>query len=157
MEAKPVESTIPLPYEKPVEQQEVRKKDTSLAGHLRFNRMELAGALGDLGTILPLGIGMIVINGIDPLALFACVGVYYLFSGVYFGVTMPVEPMKVIGAYAIATGIAAPQIFAASLINGLFLLVVGVTGAMTLIGKYTPKPVIRGVQLSTGVLLVSKV
>jgi len=122
----------------------------------QFNRMELAGALGDLGTILPLGIGMIVINGLDPLALFACVGIYYLFSGVYFGVTMPVEPMKVIGAYAIATGIAAPQIFAASLINGLFLLVVGVTGAMTLIGKYTPKPVIRGVQLSTGVLLVSQ-
>jgi SulP family sulfate permease len=118
--------------------------------------MEFAGALGDLGTILPLGIGMILINGLDPLALFACVGIYYLFSGVYFRVTMPVEPMKVIGAYAIATGIAAPQIFAASLINGLFLLVVGLTGAMTLIGKVTPKPVIRGVQLSTGVLLVSQ-
>jgi len=127
-----------------------------MAARYQFNRMELAGALGDLGTILPLGIGMIVINGLDPLALFACVGIYYLFSGFYFGVTMPVEPMKVIGAYAIATGIAAPQIFAASLINGLFLLVVGVTGAMTLIGKYTPKPVIRGVQLSTGVLLVSQ-
>jgi len=127
-----------------------------MTARYQFNRMELAGALGDLGTILPLGIGMIVINGLDPLALFACVGIYYLFSGVYFGMTMPVEPMKVIGAYAIATGIAAPQIFAASLINGLFLLVVGVTGAMTLIGKYTPKPVIRGVQLSTGVLLVSQ-
>jgi sulfate permease, SulP family len=127
-----------------------------MAARYQFNRMELAGALGDLGTILPLGIGMIVINGLDPLALFACVGIYYLFSGFYFGVTMPVEPMKVIGAYAIATGIAAPQIFAASLINGLFLLVVGVTGAMTLIGTYTPKPVIRGVQLSTGVLLVSQ-
>lgn len=127
-----------------------------MAARYQFNRMELAGALGDLGTILPLGIGMIVINGIDPLALFACVGIYYLFSGMYFGVTMPVEPMKVIGAYAIATGIAAPQIFAATLINGLLLLVVGVTGAITLIGKYTPKPVIRGVQLSTGVLLVSQ-
>ena len=127
-----------------------------MVARYQFNRMELAGALGDLGTILPLGIGMIVINGLDPLALFACVGIYYLFSGVYFGVSMPVEPMKVIGAYAIATGIAAPQIFAASLINGLFLLVVGVTGAMTVIGKYTPKPVIRGVQLSTGVLLVSQ-
>jgi len=128
----------------------------AMAARYQFNRMELAGALGDLGTILPLGIGMIVINGLDPLALFACVGIYYLFSGMYFGVTMPVEPMKVIGAYAIATGIAAPQIFAATLINGLFLLVVGVTGAITLIGKYTPKPVIRGVQLSTGVLLVSQ-
>ena len=156
MEAKTVENSMDRPCEKPVGAQEVIRKGISLACHLRFNRMELAGALGDLGTILPLGIGMIVINGIDPLALFACVGIYYLFSGVYFGVTMPVEPMKVIGAYAIATGIAAPQIFAASLINGLFLLVVGVTGAITLIGKYTPKPVIRGVQLSTGVLLVSQ-
>lgn len=123
---------------------------------IRFSRLEVAGALGDLGTILPLGIGMIVINGLDPLALFACVGIFYLFSGLYFGVTMPVEPMKVISAYAIATGIAAPQIFAASLINGLFLLVVGLTGAMTVIGKYTPKPVTRGVQLSTGVLLISQ-
>ena len=145
-----------LEDQKNVREQETIKKDISLAGRLRFDRVELAGSLGDLGTILPLGIGMIVINGLDPLALFACVGIYYLFSGFYFGVTMPVEPMKVIGAYAIATGIAAPQIFAASLINGLFLLVVGVTGAMTLIGKYTPKPVIRGVQLSTGVLLVSQ-
>ena len=33
----------------------------------QFNRMELAGSLGDLGTILPLAIGMILINGLSPL------------------------------------------------------------------------------------------
>jgi sulfate permease, SulP family len=52
-----------------------------------------------------------------------CVGRRYLFPGVYFGVTMPVDPMKVIGAYAIVTGIAAPQILAAILIKGFFLAV----------------------------------
>jgi hypothetical protein len=36
----------------------------------RFNRMELAGSLGDLGTILPLAIGMILINGLNPLGFF---------------------------------------------------------------------------------------
>ena len=36
----------------------------------RFNRMEFAGSLGDLGTILPLAIGMILINGLNPLGLF---------------------------------------------------------------------------------------
>jgi len=122
----------------------------------RFNRMELAGSLGDLGTILPLAIGMILINGLNPLGLFLGVGLYYVLAGLYFKVTSPVEPMKVIGAYAIATGITAGQIQASSLWVFLFLLIIGGTGIITLIGRYIPRPVIRGVQLSTGVLLVSQ-
>jgi sulfate permease, SulP family len=122
----------------------------------RFNRLEFAGSLGDLGTILPLAIGMILINGLDPLGLFLGVGIYYVFSGLYFRVTSPVEPMKVIGAYAIATGVSAVQIQASSLWVFLFLLVIGGTGMITVIGRYIPKPVIRGVQLSTGVLLVNQ-
>ncbi|MGD9878376.1 putative sulfate/molybdate transporter [Desulfococcus sp.] len=122
----------------------------------RFNRMELAGSLGDLGTILPLAVGMILINGLSPLGLFLGVGLYYVFAGLYFRVTSPVEPMKVIGAYAVATGITAGQIQASSLWIFLFLLVIGATGIITLIGRYIPRPVIRGVQLSTGVLLVTQ-
>jgi SulP family sulfate permease len=122
----------------------------------RFNRMELAGSLGDLGTILPLAMGMILINGLNPLGLFLGVGIYYVFTGLYFKVTSPVEPMKVIGAYAIATGISASQIQASSLWVFLFLLIIGGTGLITAIGRRIPKPVIRGVQLSTGVLLVSQ-
>ncbi|MBU1168857.1 MAG: putative sulfate/molybdate transporter [Proteobacteria bacterium] len=121
-----------------------------------FNRMEFAGSLGDLGTILPLAIGMILINGLNPMGLFLGVGLFYIFSGLYFKVTSPVEPMKVIGAYAIATGITVSQIQASSLWIFLFLLIIGGTGMITLIGRYIPKPVIRGVQLSTGVLLVSQ-
>lgn len=121
-----------------------------------FNRMEFAGSLGDLGTILPLAMGMILINGLNPLGVFLGVGVYYIFSGLYFRVTTPVEPMKVIGAYAIATGISSIQIQASSLWIFLFLLVIGGTGIITLIGRYIPKPVIRGVQLSTGALLISQ-
>jgi hypothetical protein len=36
-----------------------------------FNRMEFAGSLGDLGTLLPLAIGMIMVNGLDPSGLFS--------------------------------------------------------------------------------------
>jgi len=38
--------------------------------------MEVAGSLDDLGTILPLALGMIMMNGLDPLSLLFCVGVY---------------------------------------------------------------------------------
>ena len=122
----------------------------------RFDRLELAGSLGDLGTFLPLAIGMILINGLSPLGLFLSAGVFYIISGLYYGITVPVQPMKVIGAYAIATGIGASQIFASSAIMGIFLLIIGGTGAISLIGPYIPKPVVRGVQLSTGVLLIAQ-
>jgi SulP family sulfate permease len=127
-----------------------------MPNRFQFNRMELAGSLGDLGTLLPLAIGMILINGLNPMGIFLGVGLFYIFSGMYFKVTCPVEPMKVIGAYAVATGITATQIQASSLWIFIFLAVIGGTGMMTLIGRYIPKPVVRGVQLSTGVLLVSQ-
>jgi SulP family sulfate permease len=117
--------------------------------------MELAGSLGDLGTLLPIAIAMVLLNGLSPLGLFLSIGVYYAVSGIYFGITVPVQPMKVIGAYAIATSMSANQILASSLLMGIFLLIVGVTGAIDVIRKVTPQSVIRGVQLSTGALLIS--
>jgi SulP family sulfate permease len=122
----------------------------------RFNRLELAGSLGDLGTLIPLGIGMIMINGLSTAGLFFSVGLFYIFSGLYYGVTVPVQPMKVIGAYAIATAMSASQIMASGLLMGLFLLVVGATGTMRIIGKWIPTPVVRGVQISTGTLLMAE-
>ena len=119
-----------------------------------FNRVEFAGALGDLGTLLPLAIGLILINELSPAGLFLSVGLFYIFSGMYYGVTVPVQPMKVIGAYAIATGMNAAQITASGFMVALVLLVIGMTDLMGLIGRYIPKPVVRGVQLSTGTLLM---
>ncbi len=128
----------------------------ALEAKYRFNRLELAGSLGDLGTLLPMAVAMILINGLDPTGLFLSVGLFFILSGMYYGVTVPIQPMKVIGAYAIATGLSASQIVASSLIMGLFLLVIGLSGAMTFIGRYTPRAVVRGVQLSTGALLMAQ-
>lgn len=121
----------------------------------KYNRLEFAGALGDLGALLPIAITMVVFNGLDPLGLFLSIGLFYLFSGLYFGITVPVQPMKVIGAYAIATAMNPEQIVASSLLMAVFLLLVGLTGAIDFISRITPQSVIRGVQLSTGALLMS--
>jgi SulP family sulfate permease len=123
---------------------------------IRFTRLELAGALGDLGTLLPLAIGMVLVCGLDPAGLFLAVGLFYTATGLYFGVTTPVQPMKVIGAYAVAMGLTADQIGAGTLLMAITLAVVGLSGAVDWIGRHTPRPVIRGVQLSTGVLLMAQ-
>lgn len=121
-----------------------------------FNRREFAGSLGDLGTILPLALGMILVNGLSATGLFFSVGVFYIFTGAYFGITVPVQPMKVIGAYSIATMMTADQVLASSLLMAVILFVIGMTGTINLIGKYAPRSVIRGVQLSTGMLLMAQ-
>jgi SulP family sulfate permease len=114
-----------------------------MSSRYKFDRLEFAGSLGDLGTLLPIAIGF-------------SIGLFYILTGIYYGVTVPVQPMKVIGAYAIATGMGVSQILASGALMGILLLIIGGTGAITVMGKYIPKPVVRGVQLSTGVLLMAQ-
>ncbi|MCG8617887.1 MAG: putative sulfate/molybdate transporter [Desulfobacterales bacterium] len=122
----------------------------------RFNRNEFAGSLGDLGTILPLALGMIMVNGLSPMGVFFSMGLFYALTGVYYGLTVPVEPMKVIGAYAIATAMSVQQIQASTLLMAGTLALIAATGSIDRFGRYIPKAVIRGIQVSTGLLLMVK-
>lgn len=123
---------------------------------MRFTRLEVAGSLGDLGTLLPLAMGMILINGLSPSGIFFSAGLFYIASGLYFRIPTSVQPMKVISAYAVAAALSAQQVLAATLIMALVLLVIGASGAMSWLARHTPKAVIRGVQLSTGILLMTQ-
>jgi SulP family sulfate permease len=121
-----------------------------------FNRMEVAGAMGDLGTLLPLAIGMILINGLSATNVFWLIGLFYILTGLYFRVPVPVQPMKVIGAYAISYGLTPQQITASNLWMGVLLLFLGFTGLIKVIGTHMPKSTVRGVQLSMGIVLMLK-
>ncbi len=122
----------------------------------RFNRLEVAGSFGDLGALLPIAIGMIMLNGLNPFGLFFSIGLFYIFAGVYFGVTISVQPMKVISAYALATALSPSEIAASALLMAIFLFSMGITGVITHIGRLVPTSVIRGVQLATGTLLMAE-
>jgi len=123
---------------------------------LRFDRQELAGSLGDLGTLLPLAIGLLVINGLSATGLLFTVGLFYILAGLYFGVTIPVEPMKVISAYAIASALSPEQVTAAGLWMAVLLLALGLSGGIGLVCQIVPFASVRGVQLATGMLLLSQ-
>lgn len=122
-------------------------------GIYRFDRMEVAGSLGDLGTLLPLALGMIVINGLDATGLFFGIGAFYILAGLYYRVPIAVQPMKTIGAYAVATGAAATQVTGAGLLMALILGLLGATNLMRAVRRAIPTEVIRGVQAATGTLL----
>jgi SulP family sulfate permease len=120
----------------------------------RFDRMELSGSLGDLGTLLPFTVGMIVLNQMHATNVLVAVGVFYILAGLYFRVPAAVQPMKVIAAYAIAAGMTPQQIVSSGLWMGVLLLLLGVTGLIGVIRRYTPKSAVRGIQLAVGVVLL---
>ncbi len=124
--------------------------------HYRFDRMEIAGSLGDLGTLLPLAVGMIVLRGVYATNVLIMVGLFYIIAGVYFRVPIAVQPMKAIAAYAIAVGLTTEQIASSCLWMGIFLLFLGITGLIEIIRKYVPISTIRGLQLSLGIVLLTK-
>lgn len=61
----------------------------------RFNRMEFAGSLGDLGTVFPLSIGMIMVNGLDPSGLFFSVGLFWFAAGIVLAYLLRLEKLNV--------------------------------------------------------------
>lgn len=56
---------------------------------------ELSGALGDLGTFLPLTLALALQNAIDLPATLVTSGLFNLVTGAVFGIPLPVQPMKV--------------------------------------------------------------
>jgi len=127
-----------------------------MLSHFSFSRTEFAGSLGDLGTLLPLAAGLIVINQLDPTGIFFTIGLFYILTGLYFRVTCPVEPMKVISGYAIAMSLSAAQIQASCFWVFAILLLFGLTGLIDVITRFISKAVIRGIQLATGILLLTQ-
>jgi predicted benzoate:H+ symporter BenE len=121
-----------------------------------YNKMEFAGAFGDLGTLIPFVVGYITLNKMDPLGVLVAFGFFKIFVGLYFRTPIPVQPMKAIGGMAIAhAGTITPgMIWGSGIFTGLFWLLMGVTGAITWIEKVTTKPVVRGIMLGLGLSFI---
>jgi SulP family sulfate permease len=125
-------------------------------GSFRFNLQELGGALGDLGTLLPLTVALIVINGLNATSVLLGIGLFYIGSGLYYRIPMPVQPLKAVSAIAISLGLSASVIGAAGLLMGAILLLLSLTNLITVVVKLFPRPVVRGIQLSIGLILFRK-
>src|SRR5512137_424485 len=121
-----------------------------------YNKMEFAGAFGDLGTLVPFVVGYITLNKMDPLGILVAFGIFKIFVGLYFRTPVPIQPMKAIGGMAIAhSGSITPgMIWGSGIFTGFFWLLMGLTGAITWIQKITTKPVVRGIMLGLGLSFI---
>ncbi len=129
------------------------------SGGIRFDRNELAGAFGDIGTDLPLIIGMIAVGGLDAASVLIMYGVMQIGTGLYYRLPMPVQPLKAVAILVMTTAatgkITSGVIYGGGLAIGLTMLTLTATGLMDLIGRIVPRVVVRGIQLGLGLQLSS--
>ena len=126
------------------------KGSSGLKAKNLYNRMEWAGAFGDVGTLIPFVVAYITIVKVEPLGLLLMFGIALLASGLYYRTPLPIQPMKAIGAAAVAGGISPAALFGSGLTTGLFWLLVGVSGATRPISRLATRPVVRGIMLGLG-------
>ena len=119
---------------------------------LRFDRAELAGAVADLGVLVPIAVALIVKNGLSPTAVLIPAGLLYVVAGLLYRLPVPVQPLKAFGAIAIAQGFGSSEIAAGALLMGGIFIALGASGLLDRVAGIFPKPIIRGVQLSVGLL-----
>ena len=136
----------------------IKKMATSVKAHLgtiRFDRNELSGAFGDIGTDLPLIIGMIVAAGLDSASVLIMFGVMQLLTGFVYRIPMPVQPLKAMAAIVISQNLPGNILYGGGLAIGITMLLLTVTGSIDWLGRVIPKSVIRGIQFGLGLKLAS--
>jgi len=122
-------------------------------GDFEFNLREMAGSMGDFGTLFPLAIGYIAVCGMDPAGLLVMMGLANIATGMVYHLPMPIEPMKVLAVMAIAQVWSPPMVYASAFAMGIIWVLIALTGAMRVITRITPRSIVRGIQVSLGILL----
>ncbi len=127
----------------------------------RFLLGEATGALGDLGTFVPLVIGLVALVGMDAATILVFAGLANIVTGLIFRIPIAVQPMKAIAALAIAgamtnnTMMPGEVAVAGMAVGACLLLLVGLR-LIDRLNRIIPRPVIAGIQVAVAAKLMLK-
>lgn len=120
---------------------------------IKFNRQELSGSVGDIGTDFPLVVAMIIAAGLHTPSVLIVFGLMQIFTGLIYKMPMPVQPLKAMATIVISQQIGGNILLGAGLSIGIVMLILSLTGLLTKIADLIPKAVIRGIQMGLGITL----
>lgn len=126
-----------------------------MRAHVRFNRNELAGSFGDIGTDLPLIVGMVLAAGLDGASVFIVFGILQILTGAVYGLPMPMQPLKAMAVLVITQKLTGNILFGGGIAIGMTMLVLTFSGGLTLLTRWIPRCVVRGIQFGLGLSLAS--
>lgn len=121
----------------------------------RFDAGELAGAFGDLGTTIPFVVGYVGLLKMDASAILLPFGIALLVVGFVYRTPFPVQPMKAIGAAALAQAavegaITGNTVIAAGLVSAALWLALAASGLAERLARLVPAAALLGVIMGLG-------
>lgn len=132
----------------------IRRAGGFAAPRLAFDLQEWSGAFGDLGLLIPVVAALVIKNGFDGTSVLLVFGAAYILSALYYRLPMPVQPLKAMAAIIIAQGLGVEVVSAAGLLMAAVLLTLAATGAIGPLSRLFTRPVVRGIQVAVGLLLI---
>jgi len=120
---------------------------------VRFDRNELSGAFGDIGTDFPLIVGMILAAHLDPASVLIVFGLMQVMTGLLYGMPMPAQPLKAMAVIVISQKVTGNVLYGGALAIGIVMLLLTVTGLIDALARAVPKTVVRGIQFGLGLQL----
>jgi MFS superfamily sulfate permease-like transporter len=115
--------------------------------------LECSGACGDLGTFIPHVIGAMTVAGLAPVGVLFGFAAFLIATGLFYGLPLPVQPMKAVSAVILTGGLRPGEVAAAGIMTGVVLLVLGITGWIGRLARAIPQSVSAGLQLGLGLLM----
>ncbi|MBI1192611.1 MAG: transporter [Bacteroidetes bacterium] len=126
-----------------------------LLKRLQFNRHELAGSFGDIGTDLPLILGMLMATDLRAASVLIVFGVLQILTGLIYGLPMPMQPLKAMAVLIITQHISADVVHAGGWVIGGIMFLLTLTGLLERLVRLIPECVVRGIQFGLGLSLAS--
>ena len=115
---------------------------------------EFSASLADLGTFLPLVLGVLIVTQMDPVGVLFGFGIFALVTGGLYRRPIPVQPMKAVAAMGIAGMLSADAMVATTVVMGCVLLVLSLSDVITRIRRFIPNSIMHGLKLSLVVSLI---
>lgn len=128
---------------------------SAVAPRIRFDRNELSGSFGDIGTDLPLIVAMIPAASLDASSVFIVFGLAQILTGILYGLPMPMQPLKAMAVLVISQEISGEVLYGAGFAIGTIMLVLTLSGLLTWLARIIPVCVVRGVQMGLGLQLAN--
>jgi Molybdate transporter of MFS superfamily len=117
---------------------------------------EAAASVADMGTFLPLAVGVSIACGLNFGVVLLCAGLANLYSGWQFRQPIIVQPMKVLCAAAIVGGWASAQVAASGVLMGIILLGLVCSGVVQWLSARVPPAMVSGIQFAAAAQLALK-
>ena len=93
------------------------------------------------------------VAGLAPVGVLSGFGIFLIATGLFYGLPLPVQPMKAVSAVILTGGLRPGEVAAAGMMIGAVLLVLGITGWIGRLARAIPQSVSAGLQLGLGLLM----